>query len=607
MKIEIKKLLVSANNTRQPDPKDPAIQELARSLKSIGQTSNLLVRPHPKKAGHYEIAAGARRRCAAEVAGIKHLEAEVRKMTDDDFETAILVDNLQRENPDPKAEAQLLVRLSERGKTTVAEIAAAMGKPDTWVSRRMRLLHVDPKVLKMWSSRMDHFTVEMMELMGSIPAAAQIELSNSYHVNRVRTRAELEKSMQEFTCRLDTAPFDLADPKFFVKGCGPGCASSSEASPGLFDFKDEKKKKDCARCLNPSCFNKRIALWRNAEYERVTKGEKLDVVAEADITLKGHEYHRDYYGTAHQLKAKPSEGAKKVLHVQRDGSLRIAWLPKEKKSPGQPDRADRSPEEKQADKINALQGKRWLYVRERLFAAFEKAKLADLTVPIDSLIAIFGLPFREESTNWKPADAGLWDYIFHTDGKFPTMKRRSFAWSPDPDEDEEIERNEEEPTDFRTPGRYDARGTFDHGEPDTTREDALWPAVRHVLLGLIVEPNKICDAPKWEPHYKSIAKLIKFPILSTKMEADLAILPPKSWGKVDPHTLEPMPATPPPPKVDLADQPLEALNDQLEAAIKAKKKTAYNKARAEIHRRYGEHPKGTFTPIPKYEEANNPL
>ena len=58
-------------------------------------------------------------------------------------------------------------------------------------------------------------------------------------------------------------------------------------------------------------------------------------------------------------------------------------------------------------------------------------------------------------------------------------------------------------------------------------------------------PMRVSDTPQWEPHYKSLAKLIKFPILTTKMEADLAILPPKSWGKVDPHTLKPIEATPP--------------------------------------------------------------
>ena len=147
--IPIGKLHISEHNTRQPKDTDPGIKELALSLESAGQTAAILVRPHPAKKGHYEIAAGARRSVAARVAGFATLRASVTDMDDDAFHMAILVDNLQRENPDPRAEAELLLKLHERGNTAI-EIGAHMGKPESWVNRRMKLLAVDAKILKAW-------------------------------------------------------------------------------------------------------------------------------------------------------------------------------------------------------------------------------------------------------------------------------------------------------------------------------------------------------------------------------------------------------------------------------------------------------------------------
>ena len=39
-----------------------------------------------------------------------------------------------------------------------------------------------------------------------------------------------------------------------------------------------------------------------------------------------------------------------------------------------------------------------------------------------------------------------------------------------------------------------------------------------------------------------VAAIIKFPIAERKRAADLQFLPPKSWGAVDPHTLQPVTA-----------------------------------------------------------------
>jgi len=62
--IPLEKLHISKHNTRQPKPTDPEVKSLATSLKNE-QKSPIIVRPHPEKKTHFEIAAGARRFIAA--------------------------------------------------------------------------------------------------------------------------------------------------------------------------------------------------------------------------------------------------------------------------------------------------------------------------------------------------------------------------------------------------------------------------------------------------------------------------------------------------------------------------------------------------------------
>jgi len=97
------KVLVSEKNTRQPKAKD--CQELILSIKTTGQSTPAIARPHPTKEGFLELAAGARRRTACHALGID-LAVVVRQLTDAELEDLILTENLQREDPDPESEAQ---------------------------------------------------------------------------------------------------------------------------------------------------------------------------------------------------------------------------------------------------------------------------------------------------------------------------------------------------------------------------------------------------------------------------------------------------------------------------------------------------------------------
>ena len=74
---------------------DEAMQEMTESVRQHGVLVPTLVRP--KTDGGYEMVAGHRRKCAAELAELPEIPCIVRNLTDDEA-TIILVDsNLQRE------------------------------------------------------------------------------------------------------------------------------------------------------------------------------------------------------------------------------------------------------------------------------------------------------------------------------------------------------------------------------------------------------------------------------------------------------------------------------------------------------------------------------
>ena len=82
---------------------DEAMLEMAESVKQYGVLVPALVRPKPD--GGYEMVAGHRRKCAAELADLPEIPCIVRNLTDDEA-TIIMVDsNLQREKVLPSEKA----------------------------------------------------------------------------------------------------------------------------------------------------------------------------------------------------------------------------------------------------------------------------------------------------------------------------------------------------------------------------------------------------------------------------------------------------------------------------------------------------------------------
>ena len=122
-----------------------ALEELAASIAEHGVLQPILVRP---VSGGYQIVAGERRWRAARLAGLVEIPAVIKEMTDQEVGQAALVENLQRRDLDFMEEAVALRRLIVQHGLSQEEAARKVGKSQSAVANKLRLLKLSPEVLE---------------------------------------------------------------------------------------------------------------------------------------------------------------------------------------------------------------------------------------------------------------------------------------------------------------------------------------------------------------------------------------------------------------------------------------------------------------------------
>ena len=138
-----------ARNPNQPrkyfDPE--AIAQLAESIRQYGVLNPLTVRRLPT--GGYELVAGERRLRAARVAGLNDVPCLVIAADNEDSSAIALVENLQRRDLDFFEEAQGFRRLIDQYGLTQEEAARKVGKTQSAVANKLRLLRLSAQNMEL--------------------------------------------------------------------------------------------------------------------------------------------------------------------------------------------------------------------------------------------------------------------------------------------------------------------------------------------------------------------------------------------------------------------------------------------------------------------------
>ena len=115
-----------------------ALKELAVSIREHGVIQPIIVRSVAN--GKYEIIAGERRYKASALAGLTKIPAIIRNLDDKESSKVALLENLQRKNLNPIEEARTYQKILEIDQMTQEELAKTMGKSQSAVANKLRLL-----------------------------------------------------------------------------------------------------------------------------------------------------------------------------------------------------------------------------------------------------------------------------------------------------------------------------------------------------------------------------------------------------------------------------------------------------------------------------------
>ena len=144
LRIPIRQIRKNPNQPRkQFEPE--ALEELAESIRKYGIITPLTVR---RREEGYELVAGERRLRAAAIAGLSTVPCYIVEVGDLDSGLMALLENLQRKDLDCFEEAASLRKLCEDYHMTQQEAARRIGKTQSAVANKLRLLRLSPAVVE---------------------------------------------------------------------------------------------------------------------------------------------------------------------------------------------------------------------------------------------------------------------------------------------------------------------------------------------------------------------------------------------------------------------------------------------------------------------------
>ena len=140
VELEVQKIIPNRYQPRKLFS-DESIAELATTIAEHGLLQPIVVREY--EAGKYEIIAGERRFRAVNRLKWEKIPALIKKMDDTQAASMAVIENLQREGLSAIEEAQSYQKLMELNQLTQLQLAREIGKSQSFVANKLRLLKLN--------------------------------------------------------------------------------------------------------------------------------------------------------------------------------------------------------------------------------------------------------------------------------------------------------------------------------------------------------------------------------------------------------------------------------------------------------------------------------
>ena len=222
--LESTRVTMLSPDVISPNPDQPrryfdpdGLYELAESIRVHGILQPLSVRR--KGGGRYELIAGERRLRAAMICGLEQVPCLVLEVSRESSCLLSLIENLQRRDLDFWEEAKALERLTTVYGLSQEEAAAKVGKSQSAVANKLRLLRLPQEVLAML--RKHGFTERHARALLRLPtpeaqaAGADLLVKEGWTV--ARTEKYVEEVLRNQTKGKKTRPpLLIRDVRFFL-------------------------------------------------------------------------------------------------------------------------------------------------------------------------------------------------------------------------------------------------------------------------------------------------------------------------------------------------------------------------------------------------------
>ncbi|MBO8172169.1 MAG: nucleoid occlusion protein [Bacillaceae bacterium] len=153
---------------------DDKIDELSQTIKTHGIIQPIVVR---QKDNQYELIAGERRWRAAQKLNMENIPAIIKNFNDSQTASVALIENLQREELTAIEEAIAYQKLIDLHQLTQESLAQRLGKSQSTIANKIRLLHLPEEVQNALRNR-EITERHARALLGLKDEALQLKLLN---------------------------------------------------------------------------------------------------------------------------------------------------------------------------------------------------------------------------------------------------------------------------------------------------------------------------------------------------------------------------------------------------------------------------------------------
>lgn len=233
--LESSRVLFLPLSEISPNPNQPrrnfsqeGLVELAASIQEHGVLQPLSVR---RTAGGYELIAGERRLRASRLAGLKEVPCILLGVDEEASSLLALVENLQRRDLDFLEEANALSVLIRTYHLSQEEAARRIGKSQSAVANKLRLLKLSPRLLD--RLRQNGLTERHARALLRLETEEQqwevLEYVIDHHLTVAQTEAYIEARLTPPPPRKKKPTFILKDVRLFLNTVTKGLSMMKDA------------------------------------------------------------------------------------------------------------------------------------------------------------------------------------------------------------------------------------------------------------------------------------------------------------------------------------------------------------------------------------------